>query len=511
MAELLKGKPVADALTEEVAARVERLREHGVQPTLAIVRVGERPDDVSYERGASKRCQAAGIKLEVFALPADCSQALLMEAIDQVNADASIHGCLPMRPLPAHLDEAAACAALDPAKDMDGITDGSLLGVFADRPLGFPPCTAEACVRILDYYGCNLEGADVTVVGRSLVIGKPVSLLLQAKHATVTMCHTRTKNLEEACRKAQVLVVAAGRPKVIGADAVAPGQVVIDVGINWDEAAGKLVGDVDFEAVEPIVGAITPVPGGVGSVTTAVLASHVVEAAERAAQAVENAASRGDGGPEAAIDVEAVTGSFASRSCEEFAARLAGPESVPGGGGAAAMTAALAAALASMVANFTTGKKKYAVFEQDIQRILAEADSARVRLLQLVDEDAAAFQPLSQAYAIPKDDLGRPAVLEAATKAALQPPLQVMGQVAAVIDLLEELNQKGSRMLLSDVGCGAALAAAAMQAAAINVLVNTQALADRDFARAIDEECNRLLAAVPRAQTLAEAVTAQLR
>ncbi len=164
-----------------------------------------------------------------------------------------------------------------------------------------------------------------------------------------------------------------------------------------------------------------------------------------------------------------------------------------------------------MVANFTTGKKKYAAYEQDIQRILVEADSARERLLKLVDEDAAAFQPLSQAYAIPKGDPSRAAVLEAATQAALQPPLQVMGQVAAVVDLLEELNRKGSRMLLSDVGCGAALAAAAMQAAAINVFVNTQALADRDCARAIDQECDRLLADASRAQALADAVTAQLR
>lgn len=510
MARLLKGKPVADALSEEVAARVRSLRERGMQPTLAIVRVGERPDDVSYERGAAKRCQAVGVELRVFALPEDCPQTLLMDTVAQVNADSSIHGCLLMRPLPDSLDEMAACAALDPAKDMDGITDGSLLGVFAGRPQGFPPCTAEACVRLLRHYGYQLEGTAVTVVGRSLVIGKPVSMLLQADHATVTMCHTRTRDLEAACRAADVLVVAAGRPKVVGASAVREGQVVVDVGINWDDAAGKLVGDVDFEAVEPIVEAITPVPGGVGSVTTAVLASHVVEAAERAAAAdspcsANPADASGPAGPAAACE------SFVARSCKEFAAELAGPESVPGGGGAAALCGALAAALASMVCNFTAGKKKYAAYEQDIQRILADADAARARLLQLVDEDALAFQPLARAYAIPKDDPSRGPVMEAATKGALQAPLAAMGELAVVVGLLEELDEKGSRLLLSDVGCGAALAAAALQASAMNVFVNTSALADREYADAANEECDRLLGAVPRAQSLANSVTARLR
>jgi methylenetetrahydrofolate dehydrogenase (NADP+)/methenyltetrahydrofolate cyclohydrolase len=185
------------------------------------------------------------------------------------------------RPQPKHLDEVAACAALDPAKDSDGITQGSLYGVFANQPVGFPPCTADACMQVLKHYGYELSGANVTVLGRSLVIGKPVSMMLQAANATVTMCHTRTRELDATCAEAEVLVVAAGHAGVIGANAVSAGQVVVDVGINWDEAAGKLCGDVAFDEAEPVVGAITPVPGGVGAVTTAVLAKHVVEAAER--------------------------------------------------------------------------------------------------------------------------------------------------------------------------------------------------------------------------------------
>ncbi len=281
MAELLRGMPVANALTEGLTLRADALKSRGVVPTLAIVRVGERPDDLSYERGAAKRSQAVGIEVRNFVLDADCSQDELMAVIAQVNADKGIHGCLMLRPLPRSLDEEAACAALDPAKDVDCITAGSLYGVFANSPLGFPPCTAEACLQLLDHYGFELSGARVTVVGRSLVIGKPVSLMLQARDATVTMCHTRTRDLAAACRSADILVVATGYMGTIDADAVSAGQTVIDVGINWDETTGRLCGDVIFDKVEPIVGAITPVPGGVGSVTTAVLAKHVVEAAER--------------------------------------------------------------------------------------------------------------------------------------------------------------------------------------------------------------------------------------
>lgn len=283
MAELLKGAPVAAALTEKLIPRARALSERGIIPKLAILRVGARDDDLAYEHGAPKRCAAAGIAVERTILDADGTQAELMGAIDRINADASIHGCLMFRPLPKTLDEAVACAALDPAKDVDCITSGSLYGVFANRPVGFAPCTAEAVIELLDFYGYGLEGARVTVIGRSLVIGKPVSMMLQARNATVTMCHTRTRDLAAECAKAEILVAAAGSLGCVGADSVAPGQVVVDVGINWDEASRKLAGDVVYDEVEPIVGAITPVPGGVGSVTTAVLAKHVVEAAERMA------------------------------------------------------------------------------------------------------------------------------------------------------------------------------------------------------------------------------------
>ncbi len=281
MATLLKGKPVADVLTEEVASRVDALREAGIVPTLAVIRVGAREDDLSYERSALKRCASVGIETRTFTLDQNCSQEELTAAIAAVNNDDSIHGCLMFRPLPKTLDEMAACDALDPAKDVDGITAGSLYGVFSDQNVGFPPCTAEACVRLIEHYGYDLKGADVVVVGRSLVIGKPVAMMLMGRHATVTIAHTRTRDLAAKCKDADLVVVAAGHIGTLGADAVHEGLTVVDVGINFDEARGKLVGDADFDAVEPVVDAITPVPGGVGSVTTAVLAEHVVQAAER--------------------------------------------------------------------------------------------------------------------------------------------------------------------------------------------------------------------------------------
>lgn len=281
---ILKGAPVAAALNDDLSARVGTLKEKGVYPTLAIVRVGNREDDLAYERGAIKRAEALGIRVDRFELPESATQTELEQVIARINEDDSISGCLLLRPLPAHMDEARICAMLSPEKDSDGITPGSLYGVFSGQPEGYAPCTPAAVIELLDYYDVPLEGADVVVVGRSLVVGRPLAMLLQQRNATVTMCHTRTRDLDEVCSKADILIAAAGAPRCLGAEHANEGQVVVDVGINWDEDAQRLVGDVDFEEVEPKVSAITPVPGGIGAVTTAVLMKHVVEAAERASE-----------------------------------------------------------------------------------------------------------------------------------------------------------------------------------------------------------------------------------
>ena len=281
MAMLLKGAPAAAALNEKTAARAAELTASGVQPTLAVVRVGARDDDLAYERGVLARCGKLGIAVRPFVLDAGAPQAELLAVLDEINRDSGIHGCLLFRPLPAQMDDRAVRAALDPAKDVDGITDAALAGVFTGSGAGYPPCTAQACVEILEHYGIPLEGRRVTVVGRSLVVGKPAAMLLDRKNATVTLCNSRTRDLPALCRQAEVLVVAMGRRGAIGAGCFAPGQVVVDVGIHTGED-GRLCGDVRFEEAEPVVAAITPVPGGVGAMTTSVLAAHVVAAAARA-------------------------------------------------------------------------------------------------------------------------------------------------------------------------------------------------------------------------------------
>lgn len=283
MAKLLKGAPVAARLTEETAARATELGSRGIVPTLCLIRVGERADDLSYERGLLKRAASAGVDVRKVVLDVACSQGELMAAIASANEDPAVHGILMFRPLPTSLDEVAACEAVAPEKDVDCLTSTSLARVFTGSGEGYAPCTADAVMHLLADAGVSLAGARVAVIGRSLVIGRPVAMMLQAENATVTMCHSKTRDLAECCREADVLVVACGRARMVGADCVRAGQVVVDVGINWDENAGRLVGDVDFDAVEPVVDAITPVPGGVGSLTTAVLMKHVVQAAERVA------------------------------------------------------------------------------------------------------------------------------------------------------------------------------------------------------------------------------------
>jgi len=278
---LLKGADVVAALGERMTRDVETLQAKGVSPVLAILRIGERPDDISYEKGATKRCETYGVGVKNIVLPADVTQETLINNIVTLNEDVNVHGVLLFRPLPKHMDEAAACAALAPDKDIDGVTEGSLAGVFTGSGKGFAPCTAQACIEILDYYGIECKGKRAVVVGRSLVVGKPAAIMLMGKHATVTVCHTRTFDMPSITRNAEILIVAAGQMEGLTQEYFSPGQIVIDVGINWNGEKGKLCGDVKFDEAEPIVSAITPVPGGVGTVTTSVLVSHVVEAAAR--------------------------------------------------------------------------------------------------------------------------------------------------------------------------------------------------------------------------------------
>lgn len=284
MAEILKGAPVAEALNQQMKQDIEILNRKGVTPTLAILRVGERPDDLSYERGACKRCEKVGVAVKSVVLPEDVDSETFFQTLEALNQDDEVHGILMFRPLPKQIDGEQARQMLNPAKDIDGCTDGSLAGVFTNTEIGFAPCTASAAMEILKFYGVDCTGKRAVVIGRSLVVGRPVSMMLMHQNATVTTCHTRTVDMPSITKQADIVIVCAGQMESIGADYFSPGQIVIDVGIGWNEEKGKLCGDVRFDEVQEIVGGITPVPGGVGTVTTSVLVSHVVEAAKRASR-----------------------------------------------------------------------------------------------------------------------------------------------------------------------------------------------------------------------------------
>ena len=289
MAKLLLGKEVNEALVASLQTRTAALREKGVTPCLGIIRLGENPSDLSYEKGATKRAEEVGVAIKNYTLPEETTKEELLSVIDGINADDSVHGVLMFRPLPKHLknDQDEICNRLDPKKDVDSMTHMSNAGVFEGQDLGYAPCTPAACMEILDHYGIDCKGKNAVVIGRSLVVGKPAAMMLMAKNATITMCHTRTVNTAEICRNADIIVSAAGVLNSLTKDFVRPGQIVIDVSMNWNpekitsKGKGGMSGDAIFDEVEPIVEAITPVPGGVGAVTTSVLMKHVVEAAEK--------------------------------------------------------------------------------------------------------------------------------------------------------------------------------------------------------------------------------------
>lgn len=264
---------------EEEKKKAESLREKGIIPTLGIVRVGSHPEDLSYEKGIEKKAEKIGALVKKFVFPESVQEEELVSEIKRLNEEKEIQGVLIFRPLPKHIRDDEVRRALLPEKDLDGITDLSQAGVFTGSKVGFPPCTAEAVMELLSFYEIDPAGKNVTVIGRSQVIGKPVALLLLQKNATVTICHTKTRNLPELLRNAEILISAAGHIHTVTKECVCEGQILIDVAVNFDEQ-GKMCGDVDFEDADKKAAAITPVPGGVGGITSSVLMRHLIRACE---------------------------------------------------------------------------------------------------------------------------------------------------------------------------------------------------------------------------------------
>lgn len=273
--EELRGAPVARAIMDKTAGEITRLAQAGIMPKLAVFRVGSREDDIAYERSIIKRFSAAGAAVEVTALSEDATQEELEAAVRRAADDESVHGILVFSPLPKKFNAGRIRMLIPAEKDVDGMTDASLAGVFRGDKNAFAPCTAQAVVEILRYYGMeNLAGKRVTVVGRSTVVGKPLAMLLLGMNATVTVCHTKTADTAAECRRADVVIACAGQARMVTDEYMSAGQTIIDVGINAD--GDGICGDVDYAAAQSIVAAATPVPGGVGAVTTAVLLSHTV-------------------------------------------------------------------------------------------------------------------------------------------------------------------------------------------------------------------------------------------
>ena len=279
--ELLKGKPVADLICEKVQTEAEELLEKGIYPTLGILRVGHNESDIAYETSAEKKAKSLGMNVEKYIMEVNSTESDVLDVLEVMNNDNNIHGILMFRPLPKGIDENHVINRINPAKDIDGISFESVGGLFTGEKNGFPPCTAEAAIAILDHYGIEVAGKKVVVIGRSLVIGKPVAMMLLDRNATVTICHSKTKpeDLKTLCKEADIIITAAGKIGTVTEEHVNGKQVIVDVGINFNED-GKMCGDADFEALEGKVEAITPVPGGVGSVTTALLLYHTIEAAK---------------------------------------------------------------------------------------------------------------------------------------------------------------------------------------------------------------------------------------
>ena len=274
---IIKGKPVADRITENLIEETKKLKELDIVPKLAIVRIGENPDDMSYERGAMNRCAKIGIDVQNIVLQGDVSEGEYIEVIKNLNDDKNINGILCLRPLPKNINENKVKSIIDAKKDVDCFNPINSAKLFEGEKDGYAPCTPEAVMKILNHYEVDLSGKKVVVLGRSLIVGKPVSIMLMGENATVTICHSKTENLAEEAKKADVLVAAIGRAKMVDKSYIKEGATVIDVGINVDES-GNLCGDVDTESAIGIAKMITPVPAGVGSVTTSVLAEHVIKA-----------------------------------------------------------------------------------------------------------------------------------------------------------------------------------------------------------------------------------------
>ncbi len=280
MAKILYGQPVVDSIKSDLAERVKTLKEKSVSPGLAILRAGERPDDIAYENRLTTMCEMLGIRHRTEEVDRSVSQYDLAAALERLNRRSDVHGIIVFRPLPDHIDDDMICDLISVDKDIDCMNPDNLKGLFTGRNKAFAPCTAEAVIELLRFYGFQLDGANVAIINRSPVIGKPLTLLFLDQNSTVMICHSHTKNIKAITRSADIVVTGTGKGEYFGPEYVSPGTVVVDVGISFKED-GTMTGDVEFDAVCEKAAAVTPVPKGIGGITSAILLRHIIESAEK--------------------------------------------------------------------------------------------------------------------------------------------------------------------------------------------------------------------------------------
>jgi methylenetetrahydrofolate dehydrogenase (NADP+)/methenyltetrahydrofolate cyclohydrolase len=481
MATIIDGKKVAASIREEVRAEVAALRQGGVWPRLAVILVGDDPASVLYSRSIEKSCKNAEVEFELFALPDQASEDEVIDLIKRLNGDDRVHGIMIELPLPAGMNKQRVLKAVSPLKDVDGVHPVNR-GYILSNGEGLFPTTPQSCIEIMVRNGIEISGKHAVLVGRGETVGKPLVFMMLNQNATVTVCHTRTKELSHHTRQADILISAVGKAGMITADMIKPGAVVIDAGINT-VAGGGICGDVDFAGAEQVAGAISPVPGGVGSITTALILKNVLKAIQL--QQKEMAA----GGH---------AGALFDKSLREVLDLSASKAPTPGGGSVSAIAGCFGLAMSAMVCSLTLGKEKYKSVEPQVEIFQAAINGLSARLAALTEADMKVFSSVMAAYRLARgtdqEKEAREAAIQEALRGATDIPMEAARVCLAGLQVTCRLSAIGNKAAVSDAGVAAVLAEAALNGLLLNVDINTALITDRAYTARISAEKENMLA-----------------
>lgn len=481
MATIIDGKKIAAAIREEVRADVAALRQSGIKPKLAVILIGDDPASVLYSRSIEKSCKNVEVEFELFEIPEQASDDEVIALLRRLNGEDDVQGILIELPLPAGMNKQRVLNAVSPLKDVDGVHPINRGYILSDGE-GLFPTTPNSCIEIMLRNGIEISGKHAVLVGRGVTVGKPLIFMMLNQNATVTVCHTKTKDLSYHTRQADILISAVGKAGMITADMVKPGAVVIDAGINSMEGGG-ICGDVDFANVEKVAGAISPVPGGVGSITTALIHKNLIKAIKM--QQKENACGENEG-------------AFFDKSLREVIDLSSSKAPTPGGGSVSAIAACFGLAMIMMVCNLTLGKEKYKEVEPQVKIYMETIDGLSKRLAVLTEDDMTAFARVMAAYRMPRgtaaENEARDAAIQAALKGATDIPMEIARVCLAALQVTCQLSAIGNKAAVSDAGVAAVMAEAALNGVLLNVDINTASIKDKDYNARIIAEKEKMLA-----------------